>query len=112
VLGFGYWAVREKTTGRFVGEAGVGELRRDVEPSIEGTPEAGWAFAPSAHGKGYATEAVRAVLEWTDANLGPRSVCMIDPGNTASLRVAAKCGFRERLHTTYLGDPTILLDRG
>ena len=59
-MGFGFWAIEEKATGRFIGEAGFHELRRDIEPSIEGTLEAGWGFVTDAHGKGFATEAVGA----------------------------------------------------
>ena len=109
VLGFGYWAVREKGTGRFVGEVGLADFRRAVEPSLNGAPEAGWVLAPWAHGKGFATEAVRAVLAWGGANLGPgRTVCMIDPGNLPSIAVAKKCGYTEFARTTYKGEPTIL----
>ena len=67
-MGFGFWAIEEKATGRFIGEAGFHELRRDIEPSIEGTLEAGWGFVTDAHGKGFATEAVGAALDWGAAN--------------------------------------------
>jgi RimJ/RimL family protein N-acetyltransferase len=38
-----------------------------MQPSLGSAPEAGWVMAPRAHGKGYATEAVRAALAWADA---------------------------------------------
>lgn len=113
LLGFGYWVVRERGSGRFVGEAGFANGRRQLEPSFGDAPESGWALAPWAHGKGYATEAVRAVLAWGEARFGPgrRTVCMISPENLPSLRVAAKCGYREYARTTYHDDPTILFER-
>jgi RimJ/RimL family protein N-acetyltransferase len=111
LLGFGYWVAREKATGRFVGEVGLAEFKRDVAPPFEGTPEAGWVLATWSHGKGFATEAMRAVLAWGDANLGPRTVCMIDPPNVASVRVAEKCGFREIARTTYKGGPALVFER-
>jgi RimJ/RimL family protein N-acetyltransferase len=111
LLGFGYWVAREKSTGRFVGEVGLAEYKRDIAPPFEGTPEAGWVLAPWSHGKGFATEAVRAVLAWADANLGPRTVCIIDPPNVASIRVAEKCGYREIARATYKGGPALLLER-
>lgn len=112
LLGFGFWAIEEKETGRFVGEAGFHEARREIEPSIEGVPEAGWGLSPDVQGKGYATEAMRTVLGWGMRRFGPvRSVCIIDPANTASLRVAEKCGYREVLRTTYHGEPTILFEK-
>ena len=46
-LGFGYWAIEDKAEGRFLGEAGFADFKRDMTPSIEGLPEAGWVLAPS-----------------------------------------------------------------
>ena len=112
LLGFGYWVVREKATGRFVGEVGLADFKRELTPSIAGAHEAGWVIAPWAHGKGYATEAVRAALTWSEAHFGAkRTVCIIAPENAASLRVAAKCDFTEVTRTTYKGEPTILFER-
>jgi len=112
LLGYGYWVVRERESGRFVGEVGFADFRREVVPSLDGAPEAGWAMAPWAHGRGYATEAVRAALAWGDAYLAaPRTVCMIGPENTASIRVAEKCGFRELARATYKGEETLLFQR-
>jgi RimJ/RimL family protein N-acetyltransferase len=108
LLGFGYWAVREKSTGRFVGEVGLADFKRDITPSIEGMAEAGWVLAPWAHGSGLATEAVRAALAW---HPGP-SVCLIDPANVASLRVADKCGYAEYARPLFKGLPSVLLRRG
>lgn len=109
LLGFGYWAVEEKATGAFVGDVGFADFKRDFVPSIEGIPELGWVLAPHAHGKGFATEAVRAALLWADEHLEqPRTVCIITPENAASIHVAEKCGYREVQRTTYLGEPTIL----
>jgi RimJ/RimL family protein N-acetyltransferase len=112
LLGFGYWLVEEKATGRFVGEVGFGDYKREIEPPLNGMPEIGWVLASAMHGKGYGTEAVRAALAWGDANFGSRRVaCIADPENAASLRIAEKFGFREFVRTTYLGDPTIMFIR-
>lgn len=111
-MGFGFWAVTDKATGRLLGEAGFHDLKRDVSPSIEGTLETGWGFLPDAHGKGIATETVSAVIAWGRQN-HPRMriTCLIDPQNVASIRVAEKQGFREFARTTYHGAPTILFER-
>ena len=46
------------------------------------------------------------------SRFGPaRTVCLIHPDNTPSLRVAEKAGYRERVRTTYKDAPTILLER-
>jgi RimJ/RimL family protein N-acetyltransferase len=113
LLGFGYWVVEEKTTRQFLGEAGLAEFRREIQPPIVGTPEAGWVFAPSAHGRGYAREAMQAVLAWGESRFGGRrSVCLIDPQNAASLRLAERLGFKEEVRTTFHGHATIVLGRG
>jgi RimJ/RimL family protein N-acetyltransferase len=92
LLGFGSWVVEEKATGSFVGELGFADYKRDVEPSLKDTPEIGWIFAVQFHGKGYATEAVRAAVAWGDAHFGAApTACIIDPENLASIRVAEKC---------------------
>jgi RimJ/RimL family protein N-acetyltransferase len=112
LMGFGYWVVVEKAGGRFVGEVGFADFRREIEPPLDGAPEMGWALAPWAQGRGYATEAVRAALAWADARWpGKRTVCIIDPGNDVSVRVAAKVGFRELARATYKGEPTVIYER-
>jgi RimJ/RimL family protein N-acetyltransferase len=112
LLGFGYWAVEEKATQRYVGELGFADFKRDLKPSIDGLPELGWALARHAHGKGFATEALRAVVDWADAELtSARTVCIVSPDNAASLRVADKIGYREYARTTKGGEAEILLAR-
>jgi len=111
LLGYGYWALEEKTSGEFVGELGFADMKRDIEPPLD-APELGWALSTRFHGKGYATEAVRAAIAWGDEHFGrARTVCIIHPGNTASFRVAEKCGYREYLRTKYKEHDTVLLER-
>lgn len=111
-LGYGYWAIAEKATGRFVGEAGFGDFERDISPSFDGAPEHGWAFAPAAQGMGYATEAGHAALAWAKTQFGAREVvCMISLENIASLRVAAKLGYVEYARADFRGGPNILMRR-
>lgn len=113
LVGYGYWAVRETATGRFVGEVGLAEFRRDLDPSVVGTPEAGWVLASWAHGRGLAAEATRAMLGWCDTALAaPRTVCLIDPANAPSLALAARLGYRRFADARYKGKPTVLLERG
>ena len=112
LLGFGYWAIEEKSSGRFVGEVGFADFKRDVAASMQDVPELGWALTPQFHGKGYATEAVLAALEWGDAHLRDvRTVCMISSDNTASIRVAEKCGYKEFERTLFDGSPTLFFAR-
>ena len=112
LLGFGYWVVTEKESGRFLGEVGFADFRREIEPSLDGMPEMGWVMAPHSHGRGYATEAALAAIAWGDRHFaGRQTACIIAPENEASIRVAEKCGFRELQHTTYKGNPTIMFVR-
>jgi len=112
LLGFGYWVVEEKATGNFVGEIGFADYKRDLQPSLKGVPEIGWVLASQAHGRGYATEALRAAVAWGDANFpSGRTACIIAPENSASTRVALKCGYREWQAATYKGHPTLMYVR-
>jgi RimJ/RimL family protein N-acetyltransferase len=110
LLGYGYWLVEAKDTGRLVGEAGFGNWQRDMTPALD-APEIGWALLPWAQGQGFATEAVKAAVAWADANLRGPITCIISPDNAPSLRVAEKCGFREHARTVFKGDPTIIFRR-
>jgi len=112
LLGYGYWAVEEKSSGRYIGDVGFADFRRELTPSLDGMLECGWVLASSAHGRGYASEALAAVVAWGEAHLpGRRMVCIIAPENPASIRVADKAGFRPWLETTYHGDPTLVYTR-
>lgn len=112
VVGFGYWSVRERDSGRFIGEIGLADFGRDITPSIAGFPEAGWVLASWAHRQGFAREAAEAVFAWADGALGAtRTVCLIDPDNASSLRLAAKLGFQAFAETRYKSRDSVLLER-
>lgn len=66
------------------------------EPAPDGVPETevGYGLVEDARGHGAATEALRGLLEHTD-RLGVRLRASVQPDNTASVRVLAKCGFTE-----------------
>ena len=111
LLGFGLWVVRDKT-GRFVGEVGFLDFKRAIEPKLD-APEMGWVLAAQGHGKGYATEALRAAIAWGEAHFGHgRFVAIIDPDNAASVRLGEKLGFREEARTLYKSEPTVIYRRG
>ena len=108
-LGYGYWAIEEKSSGRFIGDIGYADFKRDIIPSLDGMPEMGWVLAADRHGNGYASEALAAVMAWGRTQLGGRTlVCIIDPQNSASIGVAIKAGFTLREQTMYMGDPVLL----
>ncbi len=93
LLGYGYWGVIDRATDRMVGMGGFARFERGIA-QLEGYPEAGWAFAHDAWGKGIASEFLAAATAWADACIdAPEIRCIISPGNGASIRVAEKNGF-------------------
>lgn len=112
LLGYGLFAVFEKDTGRFIGEAGLADFHRGLGDRFDPYPEAAWMFAGIAHGKGYATEAASAAHRWLDdSRRQSRTVCIIDAANVASVRVADKLGYRPFGETTYKGDTVTMYER-
>jgi RimJ/RimL family protein N-acetyltransferase len=112
LLGYSFWLIEELQGGAFVGEAGFANFERELEPSLAGIPEIGWALNRQFHGRGYATEAVRAAVAWGDANLPvAKTACIIGPQNTASLGVARKCGYSDWTTADFDGEPTFMLHR-
>ena len=80
-------AVIEKSSGRFMGLAGIQRLGTTDDLEI------GWVFARDAWGRGYATEAGAAAMKHVLETLArPRVVAIIDPDNEPSKRVAARLG--------------------
>ena len=96
--GYGFWALEEKTTGTYLGRAGLWNPHPWPEPEI------GWTLMQPAEGKGFAHEAALAArayaydtLGWTTAN------SLILAGNTRSEALAGRLGARlegEYLHPT------------
>lgn len=98
--------------GTLVIEAGYEDFRRGVGPHFDGVPEGMWKVDLAAQGKGYATEVMAAITQWFDtAHKPPRTVCMIDPANEASIRVANRLGFTEFAQTSFRDSPVNLYER-
>ena len=103
-LGYGYWAVEHRASGDYIGQLGFADFRRGLVGFDGRYPEAGWVIHPEHAGQGFASEGMAAACAWLDARrVHPRSFCLIDAGNGASLRVAARLGYGFVLDTT-LGD--------
>jgi [ribosomal protein S5]-alanine N-acetyltransferase len=106
--GFGLWATLDKGNGELIGRCGLipwtilptptGELalggtgEHPVGP--EGSEvEVAYLLAKRSWGRGLATEAATAIVEYGFEQLGlERLICLIDPENRASQRVAQKIG--------------------
>ena len=87
IRGYSIVAIEDRATGALVGRTGPWYP--------EGWPmlEVGWIVDPARQREGIATEAGRAALDWSFANLNVDRICsLIAPANVASARVAAKLG--------------------
>ena len=92
MLGYGFLAIEHAASGRLIGEAGF--LERFAPGGDPRTPEAGWALATSERGRGYAGEAMAAILAWGDERFG-RTSCVISRENERSIALALRLGYRE-----------------
>lgn len=112
LLDHGIFVIEERASGSLVGEAGLGDFRRGLGSDFDDCPEAAWLIAGPAMGQGYATEAITAAIAWHERNFGlRRQVCIIDPANAASRRVAAKLNFVPFRDTIFKDRPVILHER-
>ncbi len=87
--GFGLWATVYKETGTFIGRCGL------LPWTIEGRSdvEVAYLLAQAYWGQGLGTEAAQAILEYGFRHLPVvRLICLIDPENRASVKVARKIG--------------------
>lgn len=79
-----------------------------------GETEIGWTFRREHWGRGYATEAAQAVLDWGFGRLELDQItAMIHADNQASAAVAERLGFTPRREDVVLGKPCTVwaLDR-
>ena len=101
--GYGMWAIELKGTGEMIGRAGF------IYP--EGWPgfELGWMVAKPFWGRGYATEAAEAALDYAQRELDKsRVISLIRRDNLPSIRVAEKIGARFESEVELLGAPALV----
>jgi aminoglycoside 6'-N-acetyltransferase len=88
--GWVQFSVEERSSGRLVGDVGVSPA--DGEP---GVLKVGYTIDPAFQGRGYATEAVRALLGYAFETLGADMIrAYASADNAASIRVAEHVGMR------------------
>lgn len=91
--GYGLWPVEVIGGAPFIGMVGleVPDFRAHFQPAVE----IGWRLAAEHWGRGYATEAARAVLAYGFERLGlPEIVSFTTANNLRSRRVMEKLGMR------------------
>lgn len=79
------------------GEPGpvIGDLSIFLQSAANAQVSIGWVFHPVRHGRGYATEAARAVLDFAFTEVGAHRVSAeVDPSNTASVALCQRLGMR------------------
>jgi ribosomal-protein-alanine N-acetyltransferase len=100
--GIGEYAVVLRASGRVIGECGP--AYREIEG--ERLPELGWKLRSDEWGRGYATEAARAVVGHVMARGDiPRLFSVITPGNERSQGVARNLGMQVERVVTWKGVP-------
>jgi [ribosomal protein S5]-alanine N-acetyltransferase len=85
---FGIWVMVERPTNEVVGDIGF------LGPPDDGAVELGYSVVPGRRGRGFATEAARAMADWALAQAGINAViARCDADNVASVRVLRAAGF-------------------
>ena len=102
-LGYAIWAVEEKATGTFIGQCGL-RPAASMDPSAGSEIDLAYHLARAAWNKGYATEAVVAVLAHALGPVGLDGVMAVTlPENVGSWRVMEKAGMRYEGTAAYYG---------
>lgn len=84
---YGHWAVVTRDDGRVVGWNGLEYL-----PELDET-EVAYLLSERVWGRGYATEAARAALQFGfEVQTLPAIIGLVHPDNAGSIRVLEKCG--------------------
>ena len=113
LLGFGYWLVEERATGAFVGEVGLADFRRELEPGFGDAPEAGWVLIPPHRvADSRQRRCARPCAGRTRISERPLGRLHDRPRERAlAAPRASRAAFVEYARTTYQGEPTLLLER-
>lgn len=100
--GFGLWALEENTTRQVIGYCGYSCLTIDGREEVE----LSYRLARSLWGKGLATEAANATVQYAFGTLKlPHLISIIEAENHGSIRVAEKCGLAYTKDMEFHGIP-------
>ncbi|MDK2123585.1 GNAT family N-acetyltransferase [Parachitinimonas caeni] len=97
--GYGPYAVVERSTGKVAGAVGLWYPNDWPEPEIK------WALARQFWGRGYASEAVRAVQAPARQHLGKAPISFINAENEPSIRLALAVGATHEKTVEFRGSP-------
>lgn len=94
--GYGLWSVIYKENDQLIGLAGLRNQRVKDKSYVE----ISYRFAKKYWGMGFASETLNAITQYAFSTLHMDTlICIIEPGNEASIRVATKAGM-EKIDST------------
>lgn len=94
--GFSFLFMVEKASGEMVGHCGIKRVDNPLAPNV-GDHEIGWLVREDRWRRGYAEEAMRAVLEWAFARVAaPYVVALTSEANVGSWKLMEKLGMTRR----------------
>jgi ribosomal-protein-alanine N-acetyltransferase len=103
--GWGWWILRDRETGDFLGYGGIRRATFDELPEIE----LGYALVAPVWGRGLASELATDAVQVAFEDLRHDSVVAITtPANAASRRVMEKAGMQYEKHVQHAGEPHVL----
>ncbi|EKS7420934.1 GNAT family N-acetyltransferase [Enterobacter ludwigii] len=104
---FSWWAIKEKSLGVIVGAACLQHLA-----NVDGAPlEIGWRLVPEHNGKGYATEAAQAIVDYAAEQVGATYlVAVADPENIPSQRVMQRLGMTYKAIEQHYDVPCVVYE--
>jgi RimJ/RimL family protein N-acetyltransferase len=103
LLGYGYFAVDEKASGKFVGRIGY------TNPAGWPGFELGWTLLPEFQGRGYATEGAKFLLHYAFNQMDrDHVISVIHPDNKRSIAVAERLGEKLEGETKIAGMPLLI----
>jgi RimJ/RimL family protein N-acetyltransferase len=105
--GFGFMMMEERATGAIVGHCGLRRVAHPLAPNAGMDHEIGWLVREDRWRRGYAYEAMRAVVDWGFAVIGaPQIVALTVQDNVGSWRLMEKLGMARRLDLDFI-DPAM-----
>lgn len=94
--GFGFMMMWERASGELVGHCGMKRVDHPLAPN-PGDHEIGWLVREDRWRRGFAEEAVRAVISWAFTTIAaPHLVALTSDRNVASWRLMEKLGMERR----------------
>lgn len=99
--GYGYWVVRDRESGGTLGFCGTKRMELDGADVLN----LFYRFEAASWGRGVATEAATAVVDWVTERVPDLPViARVRPANTASQRVATRAGLTRAEHLDTTGE--------